>query len=365
MHDKINKTGLIIVGVISLLLIAAIGSAQTDAHLKMLEEAKENTMLSCDTEDDLSFSLCPFLPQDTITYMHTGIPPVHHYQEVVNKIDSAIERTFLEEVGSVAIRVQNNARIRINYEYLDGKRGKLAKAEYPKCVHSPQNLTYDLFDFPPGESTPEDIKILYGDIKDIVMITEHELGHILGDRHSYAPHLMAPEYHEGRTWSKQERVTHELKFKREFFPVRKNSKTKITKNFKEGEFHSKSKRVDGHYLFSQIPIVVQITRDRYATPIKITSTLRDWVSNDKAGGSKTSTHLTGRAVDFKFESRDAHERFIFEIVNKTNLYHSLVAYKVKGIGLYDSHIHLDFREREEVLIWDKRNALIEEGSCPH
>ena len=82
------------------------------------------------------------------------------------------------------------------------------------------------------------------------------------------------------------------------------------------------------------------------TPYVLTSTLRDAASNERAGGSKNSSHLKGLAVDIR--CRSSVERF--------NILKGLFAVGFCRIGIYltDGHVHVDdSHELPQGVVWLK------------
>lgn len=101
--------------------------------------------------------------------------------------------------------------------------------------------------------------------------------------------------------------------------------------------------------------VLDAFRDYTQKPIKITSSFRDLVHNQVAGGSKTSQHLIGQAIDFRvircpfvtskflfreFLQKSALERFVGQVIfyNKREFIH---------IGLRTPSHDLTFYEYEQ------------------
>lgn len=344
-----------------------LGQDPLAAHLSKLASAPVIGEADCRTTDDYSsFGICPYADRDTVYFSHESIPPVHNADEVIAQIDSVVVSTFEHKTDMTAIRRDSAYNLVFRYEYIDAIGGTLAQATYPSCVDGvAQTIVIDLFDLSPGASTPVEIKALYGDTKDLITIVEHELGHHLNLRHSiHRGDLMWPHYEEGKTWSFSEDRMLDMMYSVNFVRINRNDHTMLTKNFRVSEFFSKSYKGDSHWLHPSVPIITQIIRDRYVSPIYINSTYRNVLHNTRIGGSKTSAHLTGRAVDFSFDDRDSHELFTKEIENKGVMYRILIRYGVTGIGIYNSHIHIDFK-KVSLRVWDSRGDMEEHGECKH
>ena len=115
----------------------------------------------------------------------------------------------------------------------------------------------------------------------------------------------------------------------------------MTKNFKLKEFECK----DG----SKMPLEVyenviklanqlQFLREYTGRPITINSAYRSPEHNAKVGGSKTSQHLLGKAVDITIQSLKPAEVFMV-IEELIDMGHMLQG----GLGLYDTFVHYDIR----------------------
>jgi len=82
--------------------------------------------------------------------------------------------------------------------------------------------------------------------------------------------------------------------------------------------------------------ILEDLREKFDSPITITSGNRCKEHNKKVGGSKNSQHALGKAVDFKvrgFTPKDVYNYLVSKYHDKY------------GTGLYSSWIHLDVREK--------------------
>jgi len=106
---------------------------------------------------------------------------------------------------------------------------------------------------------------------------------------------------------------------------------KVSKNFRLREFQCK----DGSQLVkvdSKLVTRLQKLRDRIKKPIYITSGYRTASHNKKVGGSPTSQHLYGRAVDIKVTG-----------MNPKTLAKHAESVGFDGIGIYKTFVHVDVR----------------------
>ncbi len=133
----------------------------------------------------------------------------------------------------------------------------------------------------------------------------------------------------------------------------KDGNAQITANFSEQELYSKSFDAPTcHFLSDKAIAGAQIIRDWAGVPVNITSTYRTEAGNTMIGGSSTSRHLDGAAIDLDFGSNDDRiiQDFYDDIKCKGPLYRQLTQAGVRGIGIYDSFIHID--ERSTKSFWD-------------
>ena len=121
----------------------------------------------------------------------------------------------------------------------------------------------------------------------------------------------------------------------------KHAGRQLSKNFNSNEFDCKCDGLcDELILHDKLVRVLQDLRDQFGKPIIITSAYRCEEHNENVGGSSTSTHMLGIAVDLWCEDFD-------------KLYELIVEYDPDfSIGRYDNFIHLDLRK--EGRRWDYR-----------
>jgi uncharacterized protein YcbK (DUF882 family) len=111
------------------------------------------------------------------------------------------------------------------------------------------------------------------------------------------------------------------------------------KNFKKSEFED-----DQGECWINKDLVAKLDTARFHanTPFKINSACRNEAQNTKAGGSETSSHLTGFAVDINAISSRA----------KFNIVKSLLDVGFHRIGIAATFIHVDNDPgKAEHLIW--------------
>lgn len=111
---------------------------------------------------------------------------------------------------------------------------------------------------------------------------------------------------------------------------------KLTKNFSLKEFGD----VPDEYIpnIQELANNLQVVRDFFDAPIKVTSGYRSPEHNKSTGGAKNSQHLLGKAADFKVKGIPP------EVVTATIA--ALIrigAIKEGGIGLYKTWTHYDTR----------------------
>ena len=135
----------------------------------------------------------------------------------------------------------------------------------------------------------------------------------------------------------------------------KDGNRQITKNFTESELYSKSFDAPTCHPLSDKTIEgLQDIRDRYGSPIAVTSTYRTQAGNSAIGGASTSHHLTGEAIDFSFVGIGAKSNmqdFYNDMKCKGSMYRLLRQKGINGIGIYDSFLHIDSRPTPS--FWDE------------
>lgn len=350
---------------LSLLSLSGI-SQNSKTHLEMLKNAPVIETKVYENYGEFSTTTCRFKDIDTVYYSYYNQPPVHGNLEVISQIDSVVLETF-ELANKVAIQRSKFPDVVILFEYLDGKGGTLAKATLPNCSNTVvQKLVFDNYDVPPGFNTPDSIKVLYTNIKDIKTLTKHELGHILGFGHNgLKSSMLYPIYDGPKEWSRLDSLGFKLLFGlNDFTYIAGNDYSNLTKNFTVNEFYTKCEVKASHFLHNDVIIAIQQIRDYYNTPIVVTSTYRHKECNTIAGGSSKSQHLAGRALDFKFVDHAVHVDFLQDVLNKKSIYNILKNNRITAIGLYDSHIHIDARPSDDsLIIWDKTGAMSDSEGC--
>ena len=121
----------------------------------------------------------------------------------------------------------------------------------------------------------------------------------------------------------------------------------ITDNFYRHEFACKGQGCCGHSAPINMDLVykLEMLREQIG-PMTINSGFRCRKHNAAVGGSVNSQHTIGNAADIDLGTRD-----IWDVKQKA------IELGFRGIGLYDTFIHLDVRNNHIALplIWDKRS----------
>lgn len=338
------------------------------SHLEMLKNAPVAEQKLCSKENQFKQTICSFKDIDTVRYKHINFSPVHDFKSVKEIIDSAIvETSLLAHKFAVEVDSTTEADLVVKYEYLDGIGGTLAHANFPSCnTDFIQTMVFDNYDIPPGENTPDSLLVYYKDPKNIKVIATHEMGHIYGCEHNTnALSMMNPFYNEDATWSQDDSLFFELNFGvTDFIKINKGDSYMITPHFNISEFFSKCEGAEVTWIDKRLIVMAERLRLFYRSPIMITSTERSRVCNKNAGGSTKSQHLACRAIDFVFVNRDAHYKFIDDVLENNYIRRILKSTKINGIGLYNKHVHIDTREKD-LVIFDKRSELNKDkiGEC--
>lgn len=105
----------------------------------------------------------------------------------------------------------------------------------------------------------------------------------------------------------------------------------LTKNFSVKEFAC-SDGSDTVLIDTKLAALLQEIRNHFGKPVTINSAYRTSAYNKKVGGSSKSLHLTGKAADIKIDGVSPYE--IAKYCQSLG---------VKGIGLYNTFVHVDTR----------------------
>lgn len=118
------------------------------------------------------------------------------------------------------------------------------------------------------------------------------------------------------------------------YSVRRDGGYAVSKNFVVSEFKSKDGS-DKVLIDPQLVEYLQVIRDHFGKSVKINSAYRTVTHNASVGGVEDSRHVLGCAADIRIEGVDPIEiaRFAESI-------------GIKGIGLYDTFVHVDTRVKK-------------------
>ena len=118
------------------------------------------------------------------------------------------------------------------------------------------------------------------------------------------------------------------------------------KYFKYTEFDSPDSPGSGVNIDDKLLIILDIIRLKYGKPITVNSGYRTKIHNEAVGGVPNSQHRLGKAADLHIPNQKTGD--LFEKIAKEN--------GAKGIGRYNSFIHVDTRETEQIAEWDLRTS---------
>lgn len=125
---------------------------------------------------------------------------------------------------------------------------------------------------------------------------------------------------------------------------KKGSKTKLSDNFKVSEFACKGKDCCSSVkIDSDLVTYLQKIRDHFEKSITITSAYRCSKHNKAVGGSSKSNHTKGKAADI-----------VVNGVKPIEVAKYAESIGVKGIGLYDTFVHIDTRTTKFFWYSDKQ-----------
>lgn len=113
----------------------------------------------------------------------------------------------------------------------------------------------------------------------------------------------------------------------------KGEVVKLSANFNSTEFDCKGAGCcNSTKISKQLITYLQLIRNHFGKPVKINSGYRCQKHNSAVGGAKASKHTLGQAADIRIDGVEPKE------VAK---YAESIG--IKGIGLYDSFVHIDTR----------------------
>jgi len=138
----------------------------------------------------------------------------------------------------------------------------------------------------------------------------------------------------------------------------------VTPNFNMRELYSTSfDAPTEHYLDDRTIEALQYIRTLSGSPIRVTSTYRTLLHNTAIGGSRTSQHMVGRAIDFQWINNNTYELTrLHTQMNDPNspLRQNLWDIGIRGFGYYQTFCHIDTRPQDKWTTWGDDNAMIDQ-----
>lgn len=114
----------------------------------------------------------------------------------------------------------------------------------------------------------------------------------------------------------------------------KGKSVKLTRNFKSTEFDCKGNKCCSKTMIDiELVGYLQVIRNHFGKPVIINSGYRCQKHNKTVGGVTNSKHCTGMAADIVV--KDIKPKEVAKYAETIG---------VRGIGLYDTFVHLDTRE---------------------
>ncbi len=166
--------------------------------------------------------------------------------------------------------------------------------------------------------------------------------------------------------------------------IRQNGTAQIRTNFTEQELRSGSWNAPDEWLLSDATLdVLQYLREWSGEPITVTSTLRTPEHQALLGGSSTSRHISGNAIDFKWTDPEVHKEMVSRMRDALRcgdleqgahpadlflwptiyqLMGTLEDSKGGGIGWYETFVHIDDRgqDQDNAVMWDNSNNAFDD-----
>ena len=125
---------------------------------------------------------------------------------------------------------------------------------------------------------------------------------------------------------------------------------KLSKNLSLSELVCREGKDEVLYDYRLIE-AFQALRDFIGRPMIVNSGYRSPLYNRKVGGSPKSQHVLGRAIDFRINGMAIED--VYQAIRKSGL----LGTKIKGLGLYNTFVHIDVRENPHsrgYSFWDMR-----------
>ena len=91
--------------------------------------------------------------------------------------------------------------------------------------------------------------------------------------------------------------------------------------------------------------IAQDVRDHFGVPMRVVG-YRCEEHNKEVGGAEKSLHLTGEAVDISPIGHNVLIPHIYDLLKRYD--------EIKGLGIYDGHVHYDCRMTDKRVTWDNR-----------
>lgn len=114
------------------------------------------------------------------------------------------------------------------------------------------------------------------------------------------------------------------------------------KHFKISEFDSPDEVGSGERMDAEVLKMIDQARELFGKPIRINSGVRSIAHNDKVGGSKSSSHLKGYAIDVSCDN--SADRF--------RLVEILMLVGFNRLGIAKTFIHVDNDpDKSKNVIW--------------
>lgn len=125
-----------------------------------------------------------------------------------------------------------------------------------------------------------------------------------------------------------------------------NSSEKVTENFRMNELFNPRNGLAKHPLSKKVVDCLQLIRDYFDVPIRVTSTYRNYIPTNGVSPASISPHMLGQAIDFQFigTQEEVDNLYLFfkeDIENKGMLFQLLWEKGCRGFGSYDNFIHID------------------------
>jgi hypothetical protein len=128
--------------------------------------------------------------------------------------------------------------------------------------------------------------------------------------------------------------------------ITKGDTRSLTAYYKYGDFwgglHTQPQATSPHALYDKVPYAAQLVSDTPGQRLPINSTVRFPGGSEYKGGSSQHDYQNATAVDLGIPP-NKRQQVWQDILSQGPLFRALFKMGVRGFGIYDTWLHIDFR----------------------